>query len=184
MKKLLIGFLVLTLTLTFFAGCAKKDENKNGDQTKNDDVVATASLVKTADQFKKAISKDGEWIICPLNDIEINEELVVEGVFHNKDDESQDIYRKLGFYAQDADHNVTERYTVTAPKMTIKSPNTKLQGGTFKGDIYVEENGFTIQDATVEGNVYFAKQEYKDSFVLVEDEGKKGVVTGKIEVQE
>ncbi len=178
MKKLLIGTLVILLALGMFTACTKKDDKKGEDD------VTTASLVKTEEQFLKAASKDGTWIICPLNDITISKDIVVEGEFHDKDDESLDLYRKLGFYAQDENRNVTERYTVTAPKMIIKSPNTRLQGGTFKGDVYVEANGFNIVDGTVDGNVYFAKQEYMDSFKLSEDEGKEGKVTGETKVQE
>ena len=28
--------------------------------------------------------------------------------------------------------------------MTVKSENFKIQGGTVKGDVYVEANGFTV----------------------------------------
>ena len=30
--------------------------------------------------------------------------------------------------------------------MTVKSENFKIQGGTVKGDVYVEANGFTVAD--------------------------------------
>ncbi len=202
MKKLLSLLMVLLMALLLFTGCSQKpaetstppaEQEKTAEETPTEpiteepaeepDVVATASMVTDAEGFKKAIAKDGTWIICPLNDITINEELVVEGEFYNKDDATQDLYRKLGLYAQDADHNVTERYTVIAPKLTIKSPNTKIQGGTFVGDTYIEANGFSIQDATVDGNIYFSAQEYKDSFVLVTDAGKEGKITGKVEVE-
>ncbi|WP_157756243.1 hypothetical protein [Paenibacillus crassostreae] len=51
--------------------------------------------------------------------------------------------------------------------MTVKSENAKIQGGTFVGDVYVE------------GNVYFASEEYKSTF----DVSNEDVVTGVTEVK-
>jgi hypothetical protein len=63
--------------------------------------------------------------------------------------------------------------------LTVTSPNARIQGGTFVGDVYVEAENFSIVDATVEGNVYFASEDLKATFKL-ENEGK---VTGATEVQ-
>ncbi len=63
--------------------------------------------------------------------------------------------------------------------MIIKSPNTRFQAGTFVGDIIVEANGFTLYDAVVEGNIYFANEEYQKSAEITND----SEVTGVIEVQ-
>jgi hypothetical protein len=63
--------------------------------------------------------------------------------------------------------------------MIIQSPNTRFQGGVFKGDIVVETNGFTLYDATVEGNIYYASQEYQDSAEITAD----SEVTGEIGVR-
>ncbi|WP_425448855.1 hypothetical protein [Dethiothermospora halolimnae] len=173
-KKLLLA---LTLSAGLLVGCGADEEPEAKDT--NADVVTTASIVNEKDAFTEAISKDGTWIIATLNDLTFDEELVVEGEFRNKGDESKELYRKIAPYAQDEEHNITERYTITAPKLTIKSPNTKFQGGTFVGDIYVESNGFVLSDAKVEGNVYFAKDEYKESFKLE----KEATVTGETEVK-
>lgn len=147
------------------------------------DIVTSASIVDNDTALAKALSKDGTWIAAIVKDITTNKELVVEGDFHDKNDTSKPLYRKLALYAQDENRKVTARYVLTAPKLIIKSPNAKIQGGTFKGDVYVQANGFTIQDATVDGNVYFASQEYKDSFVLPTEEGMVGKVTGVTEVK-
>ncbi len=143
------------------------------------DLVTAASISDNPAAIEKAMGEDGTWIICPTTDMTFSSELVIEGTFHNKDDSSRDIYRKVGPYDQDDDHNVTERYTINAPQFTVKSPNLKFQGGIFVGDVLVEANGFTIDDATVVGNVYFTKAEYKDSFVT--EEG--GQVIGETKVQ-
>jgi len=101
------------------------------------DAVSSASIVSDAAVFEKAISKDGKWIICTLNDLVIDKALVLEGDFHDKDDPAKDLKRKIGLYTQDDDHNVLERFILTAPALTIKSPNARIQGGTFKHNIFL-----------------------------------------------
>ena len=108
-----------------------------------------------------------------------SQELVVECLFYDKNDTSANIYRKLALYTQDADRNITASFTITAPSLTVRSENFKIQGGTFVGDVYVEAPGFTIVKGTVEGNVYFASQELMDAFVADET----GIVTGTMSVQ-
>jgi YHS domain-containing protein len=148
--------------------------------TEEVDVVTTASIVDNGQAVVDGLSADGRWIVATLNDTETDQDIIVEGLFYNKDDESSDIYRKLGLYTQDADHNILEQFTLTAPKMVVRSENFKIQGGTFIGDVYVEANGFNVgKAATVDGNIYFASQEYMDSFVVDET----AEVTGTQEVQ-
>jgi hypothetical protein len=139
------------------------------------DAVTSASIVSDAAAFEKAISKDGKWIICTLNDLVIDKPLVLEGDFHDKNDPAKDLKRKIGLYTQDDDHNVLERFTLTASTLTVKSPNARIQGGTFKGDLYIYAKNFSLVDAKVDGNVYFATQEAKDTFILDE----KSSITGK-----
>lgn len=144
------------------------------------DAVTTASIVNDAAAFEKAISADGTWIIATLNDLTFDKELVLEGKFtsNKKDAEGNPVVdRKIAPYTQDDNKVVLERFTITAPKLTIKSPNARLQAGIFKIDnIYVESPGFKLRDAKVEGNIYFTTQEAKDSFVIDE----KSSVTGEI----
>lgn len=151
-------------------------------QTPDDtDAVTTASIVNTEDAFLKAISKDGTWIIAILSDMSIDKELILEGEFKNgkQDEAGKDvIQRKIALYTQDADRNITNRFTLTAPKLTVKSQKASIQHGKFKGDIYVDVADFQLIDTEVEGNVYFTKQEYMDSFKA--DETSK--VSGKKEL--
>ncbi len=108
----------------------------------------------------------------------MDKELVVAGEFHDKGDAANPIYRKFAPYTQDKDHNVTARYTLTVPKMTVQSENFKVQAGTVKGDVYVEANGFTLtEDATIDGSVYYASEEVKETAVI------EGKVTGAQEVK-
>lgn len=141
------------------------------------DVVTTASIVNENEAFEKAISKDGKWIICTLNDLTFDKELVLEGEFKNgkkNADGTDAIQRKIAPYTQDDNKVVLERFTITAPKLTIKSPNARIQGGTFKGDIYVEASNFRIVDAKVEGNIYFLNNDAKDTFNIDDKSSIKG----------
>lgn len=146
------------------------------------DVNTTASLVNTASAFEKAIGKDGTWIICLLNDLSIDKDLVLDGEFKNgkKDASGKDvIQRKIALYTQDENKKITNRFTLTVPKLTIKSPKASIQHGTFKGDLYVAVKDFELVDTTVEGNVYFTDNNIKSSFKM--DATSK--VTGKQEIK-
>lgn len=148
----------------------------------NPDTVTTASIVNNEAAFEKAISKTGTWIICALKDLTFDKELVLEGEFKNgkKDEAGKDqIQRKIALYTQDANRNVTARFTLTTPKMTINSPMASIQHGTFKGDLYVTTSDFQLVDATVDGNVYFATDAAKKGFKMDE----KSKITGKQEVK-
>lgn len=143
-----------------------------------EDVVASASKVYDADAFVKAAGKDGNWIFTTLGNLTLDKELVVEGEFHDKGDATKDVYRKLGLYSQDANRTVKATYTLTVPKMTVKSPNFKIQNGTVKGDVYVEAEGFNLpKDTTIDGNLFFSSADLQKSAVI------EGKVTGKTEVK-
>lgn len=80
---------------------------------------------------------------------------MLEGKFTN----NEEVVRETALCTSDEDHNVDVRFTLKAPKLTIKSPNTILAAGIFEGDVYVESNNFTLTDGfTVKGNVYFQKK--------------------------
>ncbi len=138
------------------------------------DVVTSASIVNNAAAFEKAISKDGTWIICLLNDLTIDKDLVVDGDFKNTKDPPVS-QRKLAFYAQDENRTVTARYTLTAPKMTINSIDCSIQHGTFRGDLYVAGKNFKLVDTTVDGNVYFLNAEAQSTFTKDETSKVSGV---------
>lgn len=142
------------------------------------DVNTTASIVNEADAFVKAVSENGTWIIATLSDINIDQDVVVAGEFHDKNDNTKDLYRKIAPYTQDADKKIVDSYTITVPKMTIQSPNTKIAGGTIKGDVYVEAEGFNLsQEAKIEGNIFYASEDVKASAII------EGDITGTQEVQ-
>lgn len=185
--------LSLALGATLLVGCGAKEEAKTAptatevpaktEAPATTDAVTTASIVKDQASFQKAVSKDGFWLIGITQDLKVDNEIVLEGEFTKADkaDATKKVPagRKLALYAQDDKKVKTASYTLTAPKLTVKSENSKIQGGTFVGDVYVEAKGFTVKDGKVQGNVYFATEELKTAFKL--DEG--GSVTGATEVK-
>lgn len=203
--KLKILLILTLITLSLIVGCATKEnsaedgetpgtDTEEGKDTNADgeadaeeddpvDVVTTPSIVNNGDAFLHAVGPDAFWLVATLNDITIDQEIVVEGEYTKEDreDPSKQVPagRKIALYAQDEDRNKTASYTLTAPKMTVKSKDTKIQGGTFIGDVYVEATGFNLVDAKVEGNVYFANEEQKNSFTMDE----KSSVTGATEIK-
>mgnify|MGYP001347078971 CR=1 FL=1 len=172
-------FLIFILAISLLSGCAREQTPAPPAQTEEPnpadatpDAVTTASIVDNAEDFEKAISNNGTWIIAVTKDITTDKELVLDGEFKNgkKDSEGKDIIqRKIALYAQDANRNITARYTLTAPKLTINSPEASIQHGTFKGDLYVSSKNFKLVDATVEGNVYFTNEDAKSTFTMDED---------------
>ncbi|MBM7869803.1 hypothetical protein JOC70_001273 [Clostridium pascui] len=187
--KVLLSVLVLSLALS--VGCARENtnnqspnttQNQNQNQGSKPDGVTTASIVDNAAAFQKAIGTNGTWIIAIVKDVSTDKDLVLEGEYKNgkKDKDGKDIIqRKIALYTQDEKRNVTARFTLTAPKLTINSPNASIQHGTFKGDLYVSTKDFQLVDAKVDGNIYFTNDEAKAGFKMDD----KSSVTGKQEVK-
>lgn len=185
--------LSLAVGATLLVGCGAKEEVKTepakteatkpaATEPAKTDVVTTASLVNTEAAFENGISSKGTWIIATLKDLTFDKDIVVEGEFKNgkKDDAGKElIQRKIGLYTQDADRKVTARFTLTAPKLTFKSPMGSIEHGIFKGDLYISASNFQLKDATVDGNVYFTTDEAKSTFKM-DDKSK---VTGVQEVK-
>lgn len=185
-KKYLLALVLITL---LFAGCARED-TQTPQQTPQatppeaePDVVTTASIVDNEADFKDAISDEGTWIICLVEDITIEDDIVLDGRYTNgkKDEDGNEIIqRKVALYTQDENRNVSDKFTLTAPKFTINSPKASIQHGTFKGDLYVTANDFELVDTRVEGNVYFTTEESQSTFTM-DDESE---ITGEQELAE
>ncbi|WP_249899819.1 hypothetical protein [Paenibacillus sp. PK3_47] len=173
------------LLLALLAGCASSTDADNANSNPSayggintagtTDEVTFAPAVNNNLDFKKAVGKNGTWVVSMLNDLTFTEELVVEGNFTNREQPA----RKIALYSQDAEHNIAESFILTAPKMTIRSENTQLQGGIFTGNVYVEANGFSVVNATINGNVYFANEQYQSTFSTA----NQGIVSGVAKVK-
>ncbi|GAB6169919.1 lipoprotein [Clostridium carnis] len=180
--------LSLILGVTLLVGCGKttKEEVQNNEKTPQitdeaPDVVTSPSRVTDEATLEKA-SKES-WIIILEKDVSTNKDVVLEGGLYKADKE--DISKKvptsrvLALYKKAEDKTIEATYTLTTPKLIIKDENAKIEGGTIKGDVYIEKNGVKLEDATIEGNVYFKTEEAKGSFHLSE----KSKVTGSMEVK-
>lgn len=185
------AILVVALCLTLLAGCTTPGPAASpspaataspsvspsisaGASQSPADGVTSASIVNTAAAFEQAISKNGTWIICLLNDLTIDKELVVDGDFKNTKDPPVS-QRKIALYAQDENRNVTARYTLTVPKMTINSIDCSIQKGTFRGDLYVAGKNFQLVDQTIDGNIYFLNADAQTTFKMDETSKVTGV---------
>lgn len=189
------GLLALALVL-LAAGCGgdagnggpggQNGANGTGDGAGGDraaeeqpDAVTTASLVDDGEGFVRAVGENGTWIIAILNDVTVDREAVVEGTFHNRNDPASEVYRKLALYAQDEDRNITANYTLTIPRLIVRSENFRIQGGTVKGDVRVEAGGFNLHEtSTIDGNLIFASEGVKAAAAI------DGNVTGSVDVDE
>ncbi|WP_353049863.1 polymer-forming cytoskeletal protein [Carnobacterium sp. ISL-102] len=187
-------FLGVCASLIILAGCGNNEETAEdastvsstvesaemaSSTTESAEVVTTASISNDPADVVAGLSAEGTWIYAITDDVTVSEDLIVAGTFYDKDDESTDVYRKLALYAQDEDRNVTDEFTLTAPMMTVESPNFRIQNGTFVGDVIVKAEGFELFESTVEGDVTFDSQELMDAAKLDE-----GTVTGETTVAE
>ena len=141
------------------------------------DSLSSASISNEAADLVGHLSENGGWIFAATDNITVAEELVVEGDFHDKDLATNDLYRKLALYTQDAERNVEEEFTLTLENgMVVKSPNFNIMHGTIVGDILVEAEGFQL-NSKLEGNLTFATEAYRDSAEI------NGEVTGEVTVK-
>ena len=178
MKSLKFATLATTVLLSggLLAACSSDNATESSTSTPEssvasttEDVVTSASISDSPEVIANALSADGTWIAAATADLTFDQDLVVDGEFHDKDDASAAIYRKLALHTQDDKFNILENFTLTVPKI--------------KGDIEVNANGFSLIGTKVDGNITFTKEEYKESADLDKD-GKGATVTGEITVAE
>lgn len=171
--------LAVPLTLALLAGCNNNgtEEEETADDNGTDATSgATVVEVTDAETLSSGVSSDGAWILTFEDDLETDEDLVFVDGFN---DNSGEPARKLALYTQDEDRNIIDQFTLTAPSITIQNDSTRIQGGTFAGDVYVEANEFSIPDGTIDGDVIFASEEFEESADL-----SGGTVTGETRVEE
>jgi hypothetical protein len=124
------------------------------------DAVTNASLVDNVADLEKGIGTEGTWILSLSRDLAVNKALVMDGDFENTKTPPA-VARKLALYSQDADHNITRNFTLMAQRITVKSPNARIQGGIFDGNVYAEGENFQLVKTTVVGNVYVSTPNFK-----------------------
>ena len=170
MKKI---FALLILS-SLLVGCGSKPP-------KTPDVESVASITDKKDVVVKSLSDKGNWITAITADIALDDTLEVKGEFHQSNDKSKNVYRKLALHTQDDKFNVIDNFTLSVPKIVVDSKNFTVFYGTIKGDIHVNAEGFKLYGTHVEGNITFATQALQDSADLDLD-GKGATVSGSISV--
>ncbi|MBU3216853.1 hypothetical protein LL033_15030 [Clostridium estertheticum] len=169
-KNILLTSAILAVLLV---GCNMKAPTQTPKKTPK--VITATSMVSTPKEFEKAISSNGTWIITLKKNITINKDLVVNGEFKK---DKNIVGRNIDLYSQDKNKNITNKFILTVPKLTVNSPKTSIEHGTFKGDLYVASNNFQLIDTTVKGNLYFTTNEAKNTCKM----DAKSKVTGKQEL--
>lgn len=206
LKSIIIG-LLLIFTFSFFActndkamednaeSIGENSTNTNYDSNANDDgimnndtktntntdVVTSPSRANSPESFDSAINNS--WIVIVENDLQLTNDITLKSGFKKTNSEENgklvDAPRVLVIFSKDESGNVKDLYTLTVPRLTILDEGTKLEGGTLKGDVYVDANNVVLQQIKIDGNVYFKDENSKTSFVI--DENSQ--VTGSMEIK-
>lgn len=160
MNNLIKGLLVTSIVLAVLSGCGGNNDNAANNQAEGaqempseqpSEQPAEPARDPNAEIIGIALSEQGTWSVALPSDVTA-QELVATGMFHEADDAAKPLQRKLELGT----------YTLTVSKLTVQSENFVVAGGTVKGDIYVEANGFYLDPtATVDGDIYFPNQELK-----------------------
>src|SRR5699024_4305919 len=136
------------------------------------DAETGASVIQGPEDVQRAFSSDAEWIAILTEDTEVEEDLVFEDQDNEKDE------RKLAFYEQDEEDNVT-LLTLTAPTVTIEAENTRI-AGRIVADVIVDNNGFNFyNEPEIDGDLIFTSEEYMESAYYDES-----AVSGEVRVEE
>lgn len=171
--KLNFILLILLIVLPVLTSCSPVPEYPVAETVEqlSEGVVDTVSIptqtvVTDEPSLLAGFSDTGGWIILFEKDMSTENELYLpEGTTNNGEPA-----RKVALYTQDADRNVTARFTLTAPSIMITSVNSRIQGGTFVGDVYVTAEGFRLVDAVIDGDLYFSSQDLFNAFDVTEGE--------------
>lgn len=192
-KSIIIGLLIMC-TFSLF-GCKKVEDEGNKIPGKVEDNVDKAKdgVKENMDEAKEKVdsvtmpsransmetfeySIENSWIVIVEKDLEVDKEITLNTGFKK---DSEEVSRVLVIFSKDDAGNAKDLYTLTVPKLTVLDKGAKLEGGTLKGDVYVDVNDVFLQEITIDGNVYFKDEEAKNTFII--DEHSK--VTGVMEVK-
>ena len=184
--KVKFRIILYLLAIGLFIGCNEvnnkidSNENESKINEKKKDFQGTL-IVGNEEELSIALKEN--YSITIKNDIESNNELIMEGDFFKTDTTEGNkvsyIGRKLNLFYVDNSTDFINSYTLSVPKLIIRSNDTTIKGGKIKGDIYVESDGLILDDTKVKGNIYFKDIKNKESFKLE----NTASVSGDIEVE-
>lgn len=151
----------LVLITMIVSGCNRLGaQNNNGAGAKNNVEMLenNSNSYDVVDESSLEIGLKDKHIISIIKDITTDKDLTIEGDFIKTDTKVDGKKSETGRVLE------IDKVILKAPKLTIKSKNTTIRGGTFEGDIYVGANGFSIQGCKIQGNIYFLDEQFKNSF--------------------
>ena len=183
-KALLLSLAVVATVLT---GCGNQSDSPEDIKAdgkpateQKEDVVTGPSQVNDEATFEEKISKENSNFMIIVNkDLTFTKDLIVESGIKKDKEGKEAPNRSIAPAAEDASSKISDRFTITVPNLVFAGENGKFENGILKGNIYVQDKGFTLQDGTVDGNIYFATEELKDAF-KADDTSK---ITGTVEVK-
>ena len=127
------------LLVSLFIGC-NEINNKINEGSSEIEINEGNDVLTVANEEELAIALKEGYRITIKNDIETNNELIMEGDFSKTDttegNKVSHIGRELNLFYIDKSNNVINSYTLSVPKLVIKSNDTTIKGGKIKGDIY------------------------------------------------
>ena len=184
--KVKFRIILYLLAIGLFIGCNevnnKIDSNENESKINEEKKDFQGTLI-VGNEEELSIALKENYSITIKNDIESNNELIMEGDFFKTDTTEGNkvsyIGRKLNLFYMDNSTDFINSYTLSVPKLIIRSKDTTIKGGKIKGDIYVESDGLILDDTKVKGNIYFKDIKNKESFKLE----NTASVSGDIEVE-
>jgi hypothetical protein len=190
MKRSSIVLLIVSIFAFVIASCGGADnggESASGSGGGSEETATMESADATSrptqmtatdtSSLQEAVSPEGPWIILFDGDLTVNEEVVVSGEVYEEEG-AEEPRRKFALYTQDSDRNVTDRYTLTVPRFIVRHMNTRIQSGRIAGNVYVESEGFElVNGGTINGNLYFASEELRESATIDESSNVVGSVS-------
>lgn len=173
MKRAIVLILIITLAGFVFIGCGGGEQEAEETAEESAAVDATSRptemTASNASNLQEAVGPEGSWIILFNGDLTADQEIVISGEVYEEEG-AEAPRRKLALYAQDADRNVTARYTLTVPRLIVQHVNTRVQSGEIAGNVFVEAEGFELTGGgTINGNLYFASEELRESANITDD---------------
>jgi len=176
---------VALLVAVFLIGCGGGEEeatetaSAESSDTGSSEADATSrptQMSAMGGDIQEALGPDGAWIILWSGDTTFSEPVTVSGEVYESED-AEEPRRKLALYSQDADRNVTDRYTMTVPQLVVEHDNTRIQSGEVAGEVFVSADGFELTGgATINGNLYFADEAVQESASISDDSTVMGEI--------
>ncbi len=178
-RKFLLTTMAVIVAVSLI-GCGGGDEETadaaESASSETDGMSRPTQMSAMDGDLQEALGPDGAWIVIWTGDTTVSEAITVSGeVYESEDAEAP--RRKFALYAQDSDRNVTERYTLTVPRLVVEHENTRIQAGEVAGEVFVNANGFELTSgATINGNLYFADEAVQESASISDDSTVMGEI--------